>query len=282
MKELSRKVAVVTGAAGGIGLAIAERFVDEGMRVLLADVEAGRLEPAVESLRARGGDVAARVCDVADASAVEALADTAYQTFDAVHVLVNNAGVLSGGLCWETPVEDWDWVLGVNLYGIIHGLRSFVPRMQAQDSEGHIVNVASMAGVTTTPMTSVYSVSKHAALALSECLHKELLLTQSKLKASVLCPEMVNTAIGDADRNRPDALRTESDSATKDMIVKATAEAAKGGLPPSEMADRVVRAIREERFYILSQDETWRGMANLRSEDLIRGRDPSSALPDSA
>jgi NAD(P)-dependent dehydrogenase (short-subunit alcohol dehydrogenase family) len=282
MKELSRKVAVVTGAAGGIGLAIAERFVDEGMRVVLADIEAGRLEPAVESLRARGGDVAARVCDVADARAVEALADTAYDTFGAVHVLVNNAGVLSGGLSWETPIEDWDWVLGVNLYGIIHGLRSFVPRMQAQDSEGHIVNVASMAGVTTTPMTSVYSVSKHAALALSECLHKELSMTQSKLKASVLCPEMVNTAIGDADRNRPDALRTESDSATKDMIVKATADAAKGGLPPSEMADRVVRAIREERFYILSQDETWRGIANLRSEDLIRGRDPSNALPDSA
>ncbi len=106
-------------------------------------------------------------------------------------------------------------------------------------------------------------------------------MTQSKLKASVLCPEMVNTAIGDADRNRPDALRTESDSATKDMIVKATADAARGGLPPSEMADRVVRAIREERFYILSEDETWRGMANQRSEDLILGRDPRSALPDS-
>jgi NAD(P)-dependent dehydrogenase (short-subunit alcohol dehydrogenase family) len=280
MQVLEGKVAVVTGAASGIGFALAERFVDEGMRVANADVEVGALERSAEQLRARGGEIAAHACDVADASAVEALAVACYERFGAVHVLCNNAGVLSGGLAWETPIEDWDWVLGVNLYGVIHGLRSFVPRMQAQDSEGHIVNVASMAGVTSTPMTAVYSVSKHAVLALSECLHKELGMTQSKLRASVLCPELVDTAIGDADRNRPAALRTESDTPTKDLIVKATSEAARQGLPPSEMAERVVRAIREERFYILSEDETWRGICNLRCEDILAGRDPSPALPD--
>jgi len=282
VQELNNRVGVVTGAASGIGLALAERFVAEGMRVVIADVESKRLDEAAALLRKGGGVVLPVPCDVANADAVEALAEASYAEFGAVHVLCNNAGVLSGGLTWETPVEDWNWVLGVNLYGIIHGLRSFVPRMQAQDTEGHIVNVASMAGVTTTPMTSVYTVSKHAALALSECLHKELQMTGSKLRASVLCPEMIDTAIGDADRNRPDALRTESDSATKDMIVKATADAARQGLPPAEMAERVVRAIREERFYILSEDAIWRPMANLRSEDLLAGRDPRSAMPDPA
>lgn len=280
MQVLDGRVAVVTGAASGIGLAIAERFVHEGMRVVIADIEAEPLARAAETLRARGGEIVAHPCDVADAASVEALAEACYAAFGAVHVLCNNAGVLSGGMVWDTPIEDWDWVLGVNLYGVIHGLRSFVPRMQAQDSEGHIINVASMAGLTTTPMTAVYSVSKHAVVALSECLVKELGMTQSKLKASVLCPEMVDTAIGEADRNRPTALRTESDTPTKDMIVKATSDAARQGLPPSEMADRVVRAIREESFYILSEDETWRGICNRRCEDILAGRDPSLALPD--
>jgi len=132
------------------------------------------------------------------------------------------------------------------------------------------------------PMTSVYTVSKHAALALSECLHKELAMTGSKLRTSVLCPEMVDTAIGEAERNRPAALRADHDSASRDLIVKATSDAARKGLAPAEMADRVVRAIREERFYILADDDTWRPLANLRCEDIVAGRDPSPVLPGGA
>jgi NAD(P)-dependent dehydrogenase (short-subunit alcohol dehydrogenase family) len=283
MKELAGKVAVVTGAANGIGLALAERFAAEGLHVVMSDVEQGRLEEAAKGLSSDGSRIATRRCDVASASDVDALADWVYAEFGAVHVLCNNAGVLSGGYTWDTPVEDWNWVLGVNLYGIIHGLRSFVPRMEAQGSEGHIVNVASMAGVTTTPMTSVYTVSKHAALALSECLHKELAVTQSKLRTSVLCPEMIRTGIGEAERNRPKVLSTDEKSATRDMIVQATSDAAREGLPPSEMADRVVHAIREERFYILAEDDTWRAMSDQRCRDLIAGHDPSPlALPDGA
>ena len=278
MQDLANKVGVVMGAASGIGRALVERFLAEGMRVVAADVEAPRLRDTVSEL-AKHGDVVGVPTDVADASAVERLADASWEAFGQVDVVCNNAGVLSGGFTWDTPLEDWEWVLGVNLYGVIHGVRSFVPRMLAQDTEGHVVNVASMAGVTCMPMATVYHVSKHGVVALSECLHKELAQTGAKLKVSVLCPEMVNTAIGDADRNRPERWRTESASATKDLIVKSTSEAAKTGLAPSVMADRVVAAIRDERFYILSEDALWRGLCNTRLDDVREGRNPTLALP---
>ena len=281
MQELTDKVAVVTGAASGIGRALTERFLDEGMRVVASDVEAPRLRATVEELEARAGNgrIVGVVCNVADPESVDALADAAFDAFGQVDVVCNNAGVLSGGFVWDTPLEDWHWVLSVNLYGVIHGVRSFVPRMLAQGGEGHIVNVASMAGVTTVPMAGVYHVSKHGVVALSECLHKELETTGSKLRVSVLCPEMINTGIGDSERNRPDALRTEASSPMKDLVVKSTADAAREGLDPSVMADRVVRAIREERFYILSEDEPWRDMCNTRLDDLREGRNPTLALP---
>jgi len=278
VQDLKDKVAVVTGAASGIGRALAERFLDEGMRVVAADVEAPRLRDTVATLASRG-DVRAVEVDVSDASSVDRLADASYDAFGQVDVLCNNAGVLSGGYSWDTPLEDWSWVLGVNLYGVIHGIRSFVPRMNAQGSEGHIVNVASMAGVTCVPMATVYHVSKHGVVALSECLHKELAQTGSKLRVSLLCPEMVNTDIGGADRNRPERLRTEQASAMKELIVTSTAHAAKSGLAPAVMADRVVRAIRDERFYILSEDALWRGLCNQRLDDLRDARNPTFALP---
>ncbi|MCA9509198.1 MAG: SDR family NAD(P)-dependent oxidoreductase [Myxococcales bacterium] len=278
MKELKDRVAVVTGAASGIGRALAERFLDEGMRVVAADVEAPRLRDVVSALASRG-EIVGVPTDVADAAAVDRLADASFEAFGRVDVLCNNAGVLSGGFTWDTPLADWHWVLGVNLYGVVHGVRSFVPRMEAQGTEGHVVNVASMAGVTCVPMATVYHVSKHGVVALSECLYKELLQTGSKLRVSVLCPEMVDTDIGLAERNRPAALRTEDASAMKALIVESTAQAAKSGLAPSVMAERVVRAIRDERFYVLSDDAVWRRLCDQRLDDVREGRNPSLALP---
>ena len=279
MDELRGKVAVVTGAASGIGLALAERFVDEGMRVVASDVEEAALEAAGARLRERGGEIATHRTDVADAAAVDALAEATWDAFGACHVLCNNAGVLSGGAAWEIPIEDWQWVLGVNLYGVVNGVRSFVPRMLGDGAEGHVVNVASMAAVTTVPFASVYHVSKHGVLAYSECLTKELRAAGAKIGVSVLCPEMIDTQIGESDRNRPAAYESPS-SATHDLVVKSTIEAAKQGLPPSVMADRVVQAIHDDRFYILSEGESWREMADTRSRDLLAGRNPTTIVPE--
>jgi len=280
MKDFQGKVAVVTGAASGIGRALAERLAEEGMKLVVTDIEEAPLLELAESLRARGGEAISTVCDVSNPDSVNELADACYDAFGACHVLCNNAGVLSGGMSWDTPLKDWDWVLGVNLYGVIHGLQSFMPRMQEQDSEGHIVNTASMAGVTAVPFAAVYHVSKHGVVALSECLYKELDALGSKLRVSVLCPELIDTAIADSDRNRHDKWRTESTTPAHDMIVKATADATKTGLPPRAMADRVVQGIRDERFYLLSEDDTWKALGEQRARDVLERRNPTMNLPE--
>jgi NAD(P)-dependent dehydrogenase (short-subunit alcohol dehydrogenase family) len=274
MRELRGKVAVITGAASGIGRALAERCAAEGMKVVLADVENGALQQTAEAMRAAGAGVLAVPTDVSKAADVEALARATLDAHGAVHLLCNNAGVAAGGAAWECSLEDWAWVLGVNLWGVIHGIRSFVPHMLAQGAEGHIVNTASLAGLTSLPGTPAYTVSKHGVVALSESLVKELAMAGGTIGVSVLCPGFVRTNIADAARNRPAELGapavTDDTSPAAQMVRAAIA----GGMPPEAVAEQVLAAVRENRFYILTHPET-KPLVRERMEDILQERNPS-------
>jgi NAD(P)-dependent dehydrogenase (short-subunit alcohol dehydrogenase family) len=279
--DLKGRVAVVTGAASGIGFALASRFGAEGMRVVLADVEAATLQDAARELEKRGVETLPVPTDVAQAEQVDALAEQTLAAFGAVHVVCNNAGVIAAGLSWEAPLEDYRWVLGVNLWGVIHGIRAFVPILLERGEEGHIVNTASMAAVTSMPYTGIYNMSKHAVLALSESLYHELGLRGARVGVTVLCPELVATRIHRAERNRPDHLKPGAGQAAsdeRDMVLRALSEGVEHGLPPERMAERVVDAIHERRFYVLSE-EVWRRTCETRLDDIRLGRNPTFAPP---
>jgi len=279
MKDFQGKVAVVTGAASGIGRALAAKSAQEGMKVVLADVEESALKQAEEELQASGAQVLAVRTDVSQSGEVEALAKITYDTYGAVHLLFNNAGVAGGTTVWESSLADWQWVLGVNLWGVIHGVHFFVPRMLAQDSESHIVNTASSAGLMTSSGQGMYKVSKHGVVTLSETLACELAARGAKLKASVLCPEWVNTRILDAERNRPQALANapEEQHTSPEMVAALQALRewlAKEGMPPSQVAERVFDAIRQEQFYIFTHPTT-KYVVQLRMEDILQERMPT-------
>src|SRR3989304_5210382 len=275
MKELKGKVAVVTGGASGIGRAMAERFAAEGMKVVLADIEEAALAAAEGEMKARGATVASRRTDVSRGEDVEALAGFTLDTFGAVHVVCNNAGVAVGGVTWQQTVKDWQWLLGVNLWGVIHGVRTFVPIMLQQGDECHVVNTASRAGLITRPWLAMYCASKHAVVALSESLYHELSLTGSKVKVSVLCPAVVNTRIGESERNRPADLRDAAGAGAPAQQMQAMEQAFRAllatGLPPEPGAGAVVDAIRDERFYIITHEET-KERAPSRLTHIISGR----------
>src|SRR6266516_2005979 len=241
MKDFQGKVAVVTGAASGIGRALAGKSAALGMKVVLADVEESALKQAEAELQASGAQVLAVRTDVSQADEVEALAKITFETYGAVHLLWNNGGVGAGTTVWESSLADWQWVLGVNLWGVIHGIHFFVPRMLAQDSEGHIVNTASSAGLVASSGLGIYKVSKHGVVTLSETLALELAARGTKLKASVLCPEWVNTRIMDAERNRPQALQNalEEQHMSPEMaaIAEAVRQVVQAGLAPSQVAE---------------------------------------------
>lgn len=283
MNEFEDKVAVVTGAASGIGRALAEKFAAAGCRLMLADMDDAGLEETRALAEKHGVKVEVRHCDVSRQESVDALADASFEGFGAVDILCNNAGVLSGGLCWEVDIKDYEWQLGVNTFGVVHGVRSFVPRMIAQDTPGHVVNTASMAALTTMPFAGAYHMSKHAVLAFSECLYHEMKVTQSKLGVSVLCPELIDTGIAKSERVRPESYKN-SDGAppiteSGKLVVGALADGmAKSGLDPSVMADRVFDAIQQDRFYILAED-SWRDACNTRLEDIRLGRNPTFSPP---
>jgi NAD(P)-dependent dehydrogenase (short-subunit alcohol dehydrogenase family) len=277
MRELRGKVAVVTGAASGIGRALTERFADEGMKVVLADVERQALDAAAGALAARGTEALAVPTDVSRAADVEALAERAYGAFGQVDVLCNNAGVAIAAPLWEHTTADWEWVLGVNLWGVIHGVRVFVPRMLAQGTEGHVVNTASVAGLTSNPFMGIYNVAKHGVVTLSETLHKDFGLTGARIKVSVLCPGFVSTGIGDSDRNRPAALRNAAEAPRPEAVEEAIRQALAAGLQPARVAAEVVAAIREERFYILTHPELTR-FIRARMDDIVDGRVPAVEL----
>jgi NAD(P)-dependent dehydrogenase (short-subunit alcohol dehydrogenase family) len=278
MKDFQDKVAVVTGAASGIGRALAEKSAALGMKVVLADVEESALKQAEEELKASGAQVLAMRTDVSQAAEVEALAQQTFATYGAVHLLFNNAGVGAGTTVWESGLADWQWVLGVNLWGVIHGLHFFVPRMLAQDTEGHIVNTASSAGLVSSSGLGIYKVSKHGVVTLSETLVIELAARGAKLKASVLCPEWVNTRIMDAERNRPQALQNapEEQHMSPEMaaLVQAMRQWAEAGLPPCQVAEMVFEAIRQDKFYIFTHPTTKLGV-QLRMEDILQERMPT-------
>lgn len=283
MQDFAQKVAVVTGAASGIGRALAEKFAAAGCNLVLADLDDTGLEESRSLAEQRGVVVENVHCDVSRQDSVDALAEASYRAFGAVHILCNNAGVLSGGTSWEVDIKDYQWQIGVNTFGVIHGVRSFVPRMIAQDTPGHVVNTASMAALTTMPFAGAYHMSKHAVLAFSECLYHELQLSQSKLGVSVLCPELIDTGIAASERSRPDDYKNPDGpppitDAGKLVIGALSDGMAKGGLAPSVMADRVFDAIQQDRFYILSED-SWRDACNTRLEDIRLGRNPTFSPP---
>ena len=276
MNTLRGRVAVVTGAAGGIGLALAERFATEGMKVVMADIEAPALDAAAEGLRRTGATVLATRVDVARPDDVERLARETYDAFGAAHVLCNNAGVAVLGAVHEHTLADWQWVINVNLWGVIHGVRAFLPRMLEGGDEGHIVNTASMAGLTTAPFMSVYDVTKHGVVALSESLYKELQVTGAPIGVSVVCPGLINTNIMRSSRNRPEELaETGKTGPGAQAFGQALSDRLAGGYPPSEVADQVVQGIREGRFYIVpAQPEVKAGIA-IRAQDLLALRNPT-------
>ena len=271
MQELSGRVAVVTGAGSGIGRSLAERFAGEGMRLVIADVEADAL---AETAVAIGDDVVVQLTDVSRRADVDALAERAYGVFGAVDVLCNNAGVFQGGLLWECATSDFEWTLGVNLYGILHGVAAFVPRMLAQGTDGHVVNTVSMAGLATTPYSGPYDVSKFAAMAATECLAHDLASVGSRIKVSALCPSLVATGIGRSRRNRPDAFAAEP-TAAAEFVEQALADSTAAGLHPDAVAAMVVDAIRAEEFLVPTRESYARQLAD-RTDDLVARRAPRS------
>ena len=272
MRELAGKVAVVTGAASGIGRALADRFARAGMKLVLADVEETALAAAAGELAAAGAETLAVPTDVSRADDVDALARRTYEHFGAAHVLCNNAGVALAGLLWEHSLEDWRWLLGVNVWGVVHGVRSFVPRMLEAKTPGHIVNTASVAGLTSAPGLGVYNVSKHAVVTLSETLAKDLAMVGAPIKVSVLCPGFVSTRILDSARNRPAAFGPErSRPADMEPVIRSLIAA---GMPPAEVAQRVLGAIEDERFYVLTHPD-FTAQVKERCQDIVEGRTPS-------
>jgi NAD(P)-dependent dehydrogenase (short-subunit alcohol dehydrogenase family) len=281
VKEFKDKVALVTGAASGIGFALADRFASVGMKVVLSDIEATALQAAEKDLKSKGAPVLAVQCDVSKAEEVAELADRAYEAFGAVHVLCNNAGVGIGGLSWQHSIEDWQWVLGVNLWGVIHGIRTFLPRMIAQGTEGHIVNTASVAGLISSPYMAVYQATKHAVVTLTESLKMELDMTSSAISASVLCPGFVATKISDSERNRPAELKTgtaSADATQQDLIRELARQQIAAGIKPAEVAEMVLEAIRDDRFYVITHPR-FHKLIRLRMENILEGKTPRFEPP---
>jgi NAD(P)-dependent dehydrogenase (short-subunit alcohol dehydrogenase family) len=276
VKTFRDRVAVVTGAASGIGLALAERFAAEGMKVVMADIEAAALATAADGLRRKGAAVLATRVDVSRAENVDRLARETYDAFGAAHVLCNNAGVAVIGAVHEHTLADWQWVIDVNLWGVIHGVRAFLPRMLGGGDEGHIVNTASMAGLTTAPFMSVYDVTKHGVVALSESMYKELQITGSPIGVSVVCPGLIDTNIMRSSRNRPENLADEGKAGPMAQAFgQSLSDRLAGGYPPSEVAEQVLQGIREGRFYIVPAQPEVKGNIAIRAEDLLALRNPT-------
>jgi NAD(P)-dependent dehydrogenase (short-subunit alcohol dehydrogenase family) len=282
MDSFAGKVAVVTGGASGIGLALVQRFATERMKVVVADVEEEALEAATKALGDEFGDdaVLGVVTDVRSPEAVTALADTAFSHFGGVHVLCNNAGVAVGGLSWMVPADRWQWIVDVNLLGVVNGIRAFVPRMIEQ-GEGHVVNTASIAGIVTAPAMGPYVATKHAVVGLTESLYFDLQLMGNGVGASVLCPEWVRTRIYESERNRPDDVgemtmpivrealpdtdASESEAPASDDapvdVGSVVAGMVNSGIDPADVAETVLQAIIENRFWIFTHDTS---LANVK------------------
>jgi NAD(P)-dependent dehydrogenase (short-subunit alcohol dehydrogenase family) len=277
MQELKDKVAVITGGASGIGLAMARRFAREGMKLVLADIEEEALRRVEKEFRKAGVPVLAIRTDVARGQDVERLAEKTLAGFGAVHLVCNNAGVAPGGAVWENTIADWEWVLGVNVWGVIHGVRVFVPILLRQDVPCHVVNTASVAGMLSVPGMGIYCVSKHAVVTLTECLYHDLAQRGSKIGVSVLCPAFVPTAIIDSERNRPALLRNPSRTRAPgdQQREEQMRHAVQSGRVSAEMvADMVLDGIRDNRFYLFTHPRI-KGAIQARMEDVLNERNPT-------
>lgn len=280
------RVAVITGAASGFGLETARIAAARGMKIVAADLQAAALEAAAEELRGRGAEVLPFRLDVAKVAEVEALAAATFERFGTPHFVFNNAGVGAGGLIWEQSARDWEWVLGVNLMGVAHGVRVFVPAMlEAAKADlgysGHVVNTASMAGLVNMPNMGVYNVSKHAVVALSETLYQDLSLVAERVHAHVLCPFFVPTGIHESGRHRPAELAADGRPTRSQMVAQAMMEKAVTGgkVSAADVAQWVFDAMDENRFYVFSHPQTL-GSVRQRLDDLVAGRNPSDAFAD--
>jgi NAD(P)-dependent dehydrogenase (short-subunit alcohol dehydrogenase family) len=275
MEQLRGKVAVVTGAASGIGLAVCHRAAAEGMRLVMADIEEAPLEAAAQQLSKGGTDVLAVVTDVSEGESVARLRDRAVEHFGTVHLVHNNAGVSVSGTLWQVPEADWRWVLGVNLWGVVHGIAAFVPLLVEQ-GEGHVVNTASLAGLISPPFLGPYNATKHAVVTISETLIKELRLSGADVGVSVLCPGFVRTAISESDRNRPQWAPAPAEARVQELA-EVGKQLNAAGMDPAEVANAVFDAVREGRFYVFTHPETKPAVAH-RMHDLLEERTPD-ALP---
>lgn len=279
MKDFEDKVAVVTGAASGIGRGMAERFATEGMKVVLADIEQEALAKAESEMKTRGATVLSVRTDVSKAGDVETLAQKTLDAFGAVHVLCNNAGVIDAAdrPIWECTLAELKWVMGVNLCGVIHGIRIFVPIMLEQDTECHIVNTAYVGGLVSSAHDAIYTMTKHGVVALSETIHLRLAEKNAKVKVSVLCPGFINTRFVGAERNRPVELQDDPAvnqlSPEEEQRVQRMRQLLQEGMPPDQVADYVVKAIREEKFYILTHPE-FKKEIETRMENILQERNP--------
>lgn len=280
MKEFAGKVAVITGAASGIGRGIAEWCVRAGVKVVLADIEQGPLDKAGAELKAMGGTVLCVPADVSKRSHVESLARQAFDAFGHVHLLFNNAGVAAGGAPWEATWNDWEWVIGVNLWGVIHGVKVFTPLMLAQNTECHIVNTASAAGLITGGFSAPYAVTKHAVVALSESLYLTLQQRNALVKVSVLCPGLVQTNIANTERTRPAEWKNPPAALSPEMQAGRAAfgTLVASSMPPNQVAEKVFDAIREEQFYILTHP-AWTEAIQLRMTKLLQMENPENPAP---
>lgn len=275
MEDFAGKVAVITGAGSGMGRAYAHRFGREGMQLVLGDVELAALDQVKAELEAEGRQVVTVPTDVSDPKAVENLRDRALEAFGTVHLVINNAGVEGylDGRIWEASEKDWDWTLGVDLWGVIHGVRLFLPILVAQD-EGYMVNTSSMTGVVRA--SNMYAIAKHGVRALSETIYGDLKAAGSKVGVSVLCPGIIATRLFLGSRNRPERLRNEApapDGGRGQAMREQMHERLSQGMPPEEVADILVQAIREERFYVLT-DHEWDDRIKAWEDDIMARRNP--------
>ena len=288
IKDFKGKTAVLTGAGSGFGLECARIGARLGMNLVLVDVQQDALDKAVAEMTAMGAQVLARQLDVSSAEAMEQLAADVKARFGAPHFVFNNAGVGAGGLVWENSVADWNWVLGVNLWGVVHGVRLFTPMMlEAAKSdpryEGHIVNTASMAGLLTAPNMGIYNVSKHAVVSLTETLYQDLSLVTDQISASVLCPYFVPTGISQSHRNRPADMPADKPTQSQ-LIGQAMSDKAvsSGKVTAAEVAQKVFDAVLAGQFYIYSHPKAL-GNVQQRMEAIVMGNnppDPFAARPD--
>ena len=273
--SFSNKVTIVTGGALGIGGGIARKFSEKGSKIVIADIEEGPLQAAVSKLQKTGVSTIGVKCDVSLGEDVEKLAHQTLEHFGAINIVCNNAGVAPSGVIWEHSTKDWEWAMGPNVWGVIHGIRVFTPIMLKQKEEGHIVNTASVAGLMSFNGMGLYCMTKHAVVTMTECLHHDLTKASEHVRCSVLCPAYVPTDIANSERNRPDNLReerTKSDDEIKmeENLKKAVAS---GKISADQVADQVLQSIREKHFYILTHPKI-KPAIETRFQDILLERPP--------